>query len=351
MTEKQFFLNQGEFVSPHSVILDRLDFWNYNDGRRVFYDKQEFEKAIPSLKERPVIFARKHANPDTVLSNIEDALKAVDGKLVGSSIDVSICNTGSPKLCAELDITDPDTDQMIADGKVYLSHAFQGKLDPQNHIYDITGNHILIYPVDTGIPPGDQIATFLNQSTEGITMPEEKTDNTIEFFMNQYSEQAKKSAVYEAEVEAQKITIQNQGSKITELETELADLKQKATLVEDQTITIQNQGTKILELENELTTLKAEKLESEKKAFMNQFSPGVQKQFEGRIGEYNDPNSRAWLINDMWKAQAAVPPVNTEVSGSITVLNQGEEPVSNGVSIVKDPVTGKLVSKVLMRSA
>lgn len=339
MPEKQFFANQGEFTSPHSVILDRLDFWNYNEGRRVYYGSTEFEKALPSLKERPVIFARKHADPKLVLSNLNDALQAVDGKLVGTSTEISINNTGSPKLCAELDITDPDVNQMIADGKVYLSHAFSGNLDAQNRIYDITGNHILIYPTDTGIPPGDQIATFLNQSSEGVNIPEEpKTDDTREFFMNQYQEQVKLASTKTAEVETQKITIANQGARIQELEAKVSELTNKETLSEDQTVTIQNQGTKILELESKLKTLEAEKLESEKKAFLNQFSPGVQKAFEARVDEYNDSSKRAWLINDMWKAQAGVKEPPTEPSGAINVLNQGEEKPKflNGVKFRHD---------------
>jgi hypothetical protein len=342
MTEKQFFLNQGEFVSPHSVILDRLNFWNYNEGRRVYYDLSEFEKALPSLKERPVIFARKHADPKTILSNINDALIAVDGKLVGTSTEISINNTGSPKMCAELDITDPEIDQMIADGKVYLSHAFDGRLDAQNRIYDITGNHILIYPTDTGIPPGDQIATFLNQSSEGLKMAEEtKTDDTREFFMNQYQEQVKLASAKNAEVETQKITIQNQGAKIQELEAKVSELTEKAALVEDQTVTIQNQGTKIAELEEKIKVLAVDKLESEKKAFLNQFLPGVQKAFEGRFGEYDDLSQRAFLINDMWKAQAAVPQPPTEPSGEINVLNQEDKPkYLNGV-IMEFDANGK----------
>ena len=346
MPEKQFFLNQGEFTSPHSVILDRLNFWNYNDGRRVYYDSTEFEKAIPTLKERPVIFARKHPDPKLVLSNINDALDAVDGKLVGTSTEISINNTGSPKLCAELDITDPDVDQLISEGKVYLSHAFVGHLDAQNRIYDITGNHILIYPTDTGIPPGDQLSTFLNQSTsEGTNMPDEpKTDDTREFFMNQYQEQVKLASARTAEVESQKIVIANQGVKIQELEAKLAEITDKEALVADQTITIQNQGTRILELEDKLKALEAEKLESEKKAFLNQFSPGVQKSFEGRFAEYNDPAKRSWLINDMWKAQAGIKEPPTEPSGEINVLNQGEEKLKYlGGVVLRPGLVGKTI--------
>jgi hypothetical protein len=360
MTEKTFFSNQGEFIAPHTVILDRLDFWNYNNGEMVYYDSKAFEKAIPTIENEPIIFARKHAKNSIVNLNLEDALKEVDGKVVGTVKTVSINNTGSPKLLADVDVTDSEVNDMINDGKIYLSHAFDGYLDAQKRIYGIDGNHVLFYPTDTGIPPGDRLATFLNQGIkpqilEGEIHTTEKTDKnetpSIEFFANQYTDNVQTIATLRSDVENQKVTIQNQGAKITELESTISELTEKASLVEDQTITIQNQGTRILDLENELTTLKAEKLESEKKAFMNQFAPGVQKQFEGRITEYDNPNSRAWLINDMWKAQAAVPQPNTEVSGTVSVMNQGEEPVSDGVSIQKDPVTGRLVSKVLIRGA
>jgi hypothetical protein len=325
MPEKQFFANMGEFISPHSLILDRLDFLQPNKGRPVFYSAKEFEESLPTFQNLPLIFARKHPDPNLVIQDLDAAIKAVDGKLAGHSSNIYISNTGSPKLQGDVEITDPDVEQLIKEGKIYVSNAFQGRVNSEGTIYGIAGNHVLLYPTDTGIPPGDLIATFLNQ---GIPMAEDtkKTEPSYEFFMNQYEANVQTIATQKAELDSFKITIENQGSKISELEGTLKDLNEKAALADEQTITIQNQGTKILELEEELKTLRADKIVSEREAFLNQgFSKGVLEQFKPRFSEYDSLNTRGRLINDMWKAQAGVKEPPTEPSGEINVLNQGKD--------------------------
>lgn len=336
MKNEQFFTNQGEFISPHSLILDRLDFLQPNKGRPVYYSAKEFEQAISSFQNLPLIFARKHPDPDLVLQDLDAAIKAVDGKLAGHSSNIFISNTGSPKLQGDVEITDPDVEELIKEGKIYVSNAFQGRVNTEGTIYGITGNHVLLYPTDTGIPPGDLIATFLNQG-ENMAEDTKKTEPSYEFFMNQYEANVQTIATQKAELDSFKITIENQGVKITELEGTLKELKEKATLADDQTVTIQNQGVKILELEDELKALRADKLVTEREAFLNQgFSKGVLEQFKPRFAEYDEMNTRGRLINDMWKAQAGVKEPPTEPSGNINVLNQGKEKIATSVTQIID---------------
>jgi hypothetical protein len=345
------FSNQGEFTAPRSLILDRLKFWHQNRGVRAYYEPSEFEKALPTFQKLPLIYANKHPDPDLVKKDLDAAIKAVDGKLAGYATDVFISNTGSPKLQGDVEIIDQEIDQMISNGDIYVSNAFEGFLFNDGVIRSITGNHILLYPTNTNIPPGDQIATFLNQGEEPqqapdpqqvITMTDQKTatDPSIEFFANQYEEKVELIATLKAETEANKVTIANQGNEISTLKETISGLEETAKLAESQKITIENQSTEIDTLNKTVESLRSELLKVEKTAFMNQFSVGTVKEFEGRLGEYDNISTRGALINDMWRSEAKVERPPSEPSGTqITAANQSGDKLEylNGVSVKYGP--------------
>jgi hypothetical protein len=337
-----FFSNQGEFIAPRSLILDRLNFWHTNKGLRAYYDLPEFEKALETFQNLPIIYAMKHPDPELVLSDLDAAIKSVDGKLAGYAKNIFISNTGSPKLQGDVEIIDSEVNEMISNGEIYVSNAFQGFIpDPvEKVIRSITGNHILLYPSSSMIPPGDQIATFLNQGDgpEQVPEPPEKrqvvtmtdplpaTTPSIEFFANQYEEKVEKIASLKAENDAQAVTIANQGQKIASLEETVNKLSEASELVKTQKVTIENQASENEKLTKTVEELNKKLLSVERQAFLNQFSAGTLKEFEARLSEYDDLATRSGLVNAMWKSESKVEVPPTTPSGAqVVVENQGTE--------------------------
>ena len=123
MTE--LILNTGEFVdnsdSVYDVILNRLDLRHENNGKSFKYDAEEFRQALPLFKDTPLIFAKVHPQHVGQMP-LEDALKEVDGRLVGTPQDVLV-NSNGTLFRGKLSITDPEVNELVKEGKALLSTA------------------------------------------------------------------------------------------------------------------------------------------------------------------------------------------------------------------------------------
>ena len=148
----------------HEAILERLDWTQNKDGFTHYYPVSEFEKALPTFENIPVIYAARHPPLGVRGKNLDEVLKEVGGTLAGYTQDVKINQAGSPKLKALLQIINEDVEAKILAGKISISPSFSHNKITHGNLENITGDHVLLYDSDLGIPQGDATAIICNQS-------------------------------------------------------------------------------------------------------------------------------------------------------------------------------------------
>lgn len=330
MTE--LILNTGEFISEsesvHDVILNRLDLLHTNNGKTYKYDPEEIRKALPLFNETPLVFANVHPENIGKIS-MEDALKEVDGRIVGTPQDVFVNDVGT-LFRGKVRVTDPEVDDLIKKGKALLSTAFSATPDENGVLRNIIPNHILVYPLDTQILPGDHAALFLNQQSKNELddkiMTDEKNDQ-LDLMRELVTNQAAKDEL-QAKISEQSELIFNQKTQLDEKDRTIA---QKDELIAAKETLVANQATEIESLKGKLTEL-AQSVEenrlSQKRArrdrIFNQFLPGTQTAFEARKEELYDDEKSDEFIAEMFAHQAGIKQPPTEESGSVDVTNQGK---------------------------
>jgi hypothetical protein len=360
----ELILNTGEFIdhseSVHDVIFNRLDLIHSNNGKEFKYDAEEFRKALPLFKETLLVFADTHPQNIGKLP-LEDALKEVDGRLVGTPQDVLVNNTGT-LFRGSVNISDSEVNELVKTGKAMLSTAFSATPDEDGVLRNIIPNHILVYPSATGISPGDHAALFLNQSEKNghdIMTEDIKTD-TMEFakslIQNQTVIQNQTAKISEqvTQISEQKELILNQKNEIEGLKSTVEQkdkiLTEKETLITNQASDIEALKGKVVELSTQIDNINIATKNARRERIFNQYAPGIRKAFESRKEEIFDDGKYEELIFEMNQSQCGLKQPPTEASGVEDVTNQSEI-VSNGVSVEKDPVTGQLVAKVITRGA
>lgn len=355
---QELILNTGEFIEQsgnlHDVILNRLDVPHFNNGKPTFYDADEFRKMLSSFPGSPVVFARSHPNNIGKMS-LEDALLEVDGRLVGTGNDAHVNDSGT-LFRGNLNITDDDVNELIKKGEIYISTGLLGTRDEHNVLRGIVQNHILLYPVDTGIVPGDHAALFLNQSekqtsdimTETKTEPEilgavvtklldvnkelvgNQTDGKLDDLKGKIDKQKIKAGetdelvknmreemkVKDTELSTQKNVVKEHEELITNQKAEIASLNELIT----------NQATEIENYKIQLKEIKLVEVNKKKERIFNQHSAATVAQFMPRHDEIFNEDSFYDLIGEMNQADVGIPFVPTAVpAGSEHVNNQSDD--------------------------
>jgi len=352
MHEKtELILNTGLFEESkdtvHEVIFNRLDIPHNNNGKKFTYDPEEFKAVLPLFKDVPLVFANVHPKNIGRLP-LEDALKEVDGRLAGTPKDVLVNNTGT-LFRGSVDVTDPEADSLIREGKAMLSTAFFGTPDENGVLRNLIPNHILIYPASTKILPGDTAALFLNQSEGLETMVEEKNeqlDLMRELILNQNAKDE-----LQVKLSEQSELIFNQKSEIETLTKTVAQkdelLARKEELITNQASAIETLNGKVAELSQKIEESRISEKNKRRERIFNQYLKGTQKAFETRKDEIFDDSKYDDLIFEMNQYQANVKQPPTEAQGTEDIKNQEEETLKfiNGVNYSFDPQTGKPVFK------
>ena len=348
MLEKtELIMNTGLFEdsrdSVHEVIFNRLDIPHSNNGKNFTYDPEEFKAALPLFKDVPLVFANIHPTKIGKLP-LEDALKEVDGRLAGTPQDVLVNNTGT-LFRGSVDVTDPEAENLIREGKAMLSTAFFGTPDENGVLRNIIPNHILIYPAATKILPGDTAALFLNQSSDTMTDEKnEQLDLMRELILNQNAKDELQGKIAE-----QSELIFNQKSEIEDLTKTVAQkdelLTKKEELISNQASAIEALNVKVAELTKTIDENRISEKNKRRERIFNQYLKGTQKAFEARKEEIFDDSKYEDLIFEMNQHQANVKQPPTEAQGTESILNQGEEDEVgkwlNGVDMAYDS-TGKV---------
>ena len=238
--------------------------------------------------------------------------------------DAWIDYTGQPKLKANINITDPEVEDLIKTGKVLISDAFWRSTDTP-HISSFDFDHLLVYPRSSKIKQGKAEALIVNQTPLEDLM----TDRPIE---KQITEPTSLEYANSLLVKNQEVIVEREKAILT-LNQEIKEkdgiitkkdelISQKDELIKNQTAEIA--AYKVAEVEAE----KAEELALNQSIFAS-YAEGVRKAFTPRIGELDESKSAKRLLLEMNQAQAKVPPATlTKKSGEQFVTNQEDEDVA-----------------------
>ncbi|MCU7526810.1 MAG: hypothetical protein HF308_20255, partial [Ignavibacteria bacterium] len=342
-TEELILNTSGDFINSsdgiHDVVFNRLNSWHTNGGRRRYYDAEEFKKA--NFNEAPLIFANTHPINIGKLP-LEEALKEVDGRLIGTPQDVLVTNTNSA-LVGKISVTDDDVNELLKKGLCHISTAFVATPDEHGRYFNIVPNHILVYPIATGIDPGDQSALILNQSDEGQsdTMTEQKNDQ-LDLMRELVQNQTAKDEL-QAKVTEQSETIFNQKSQIDDLNKTVAQkdtlLSQKEEVITNQANAIESLNGKVSELTQKISDIKIAEKNARRERIFNQYSAGTKTKFLPRKEELFDDEKYEELIFEMNQDQSGIVKPPSEPSGTQEVAaNQSSDKLEyiNGVVIKYD---------------
>jgi hypothetical protein len=363
-TTGELICNSGQFMDQtqhtYEVIFNRLDLPHNNNGKQYVYDAEEFRTALPLFKETLLVFAKTHPKNIGKIP-LEDALAEVDAKIIGTPQDVLVNNNGT-LFRGSVNVTDPEAEELIKTGKALISTSFEATPDEDGVLRNIKPNHILIFPSDTKILPGDQAALFYNQApadgsskTRDETMSENENPDLAVARLT-ITNQAAEIETHKAKITTLEEKIEDGKTLIANQETEISDLKaetgKQKELISNQEAEITSLKEEVESFRNQLQEIKDNEKKARRTEIFNQYLAGTQKAFETKKEEMLDYDEKQFtnLVFEMNQYQIGVKVAPTEEEGTEHVNNQETDAeLTNGVSVVKDPVTGKLVSTLIKR--
>ena len=162
----------AEFLSieSHEAILQTLERWipGYAQGKGneglIFYSREPFERSITDWNGIDLIFAEQHPNMVLYAKNPAQALKEIDGKVIGKLSNARIEVAGHPRQMGQIEINDGEAQSLYEEGKLSLSTGF---FCPVNTDFKLEGkltpNHVLLFREDENNLPKDRGAFILNK--------------------------------------------------------------------------------------------------------------------------------------------------------------------------------------------
>lgn len=127
-----------------------------------YFDADAFIQNPEAWNDCPIIFADQHPDLDLFTKDPATALKAVNGKIVGTVSGARIETTGRPRLMAALNIDDWQAQELHRIGKLSLSTAFFAKQKGGKLTGGIRPNHVLVFREDENNQPKDKGAMIAN---------------------------------------------------------------------------------------------------------------------------------------------------------------------------------------------
>lgn len=169
-------ITNAEFTSKesHDAILQTLERWipGYAEGKgnegAIFYSREPFEHSIANWNGIDLIYAQEHPNMVLYAKDPAQALKKINGKIVGKLSNARIEVAGHPRQMGQIEINDGEAQALYEEGKLSLSTGF---FCPLNKNYELVGelipNHILLFQEDENNLPKDRGAVILNKEEMG----------------------------------------------------------------------------------------------------------------------------------------------------------------------------------------
>ena len=149
--------------SQHQTVFQGLNEevdWN---GKKVRYGLENFRGTEPDWAKAKMVYADRHPDPFRMLLDPVGAMKAVNGRVVGYAKDLTVKETGQPRLEGTSIFTDPEVEDLYSQGHLSLSTSFIAFLDGEGTSIKgrVHPNHIYVFD-RRKTKPRDRMAMFLN---------------------------------------------------------------------------------------------------------------------------------------------------------------------------------------------
>ena len=301
---EELYINQGEFSAEHEVVLQILQ----------KEDIPAVQARLSTIPGKPVIYTLSHRGFKGFRGrSTETALKEINATQVGTMGDAWIDYMGRPKLKAKINVTDPDSETNIQTGEVLISDGYWHDPDTP-YISSFDFDHLLIYPLASGIKQGEPAALILNQQPEVNSLAEKTEEPTSLECLNSILK------TNQAELMDREKTILSLNQQI---EAKEGIIVQKDKTISEKEILITNQTKEIEGYQKQLADIEAAEELKVNQALFDTYAKGVQDKFESRKSELGDPKTSKRLILEMNQEQAKVKvPEFTKAEGTKFVVNQ-----------------------------
>lgn len=127
------------------------------------FKTEVFADSITEWDGIPVIFANQHPDMTLFSNNPQEALKKVDGEIVGAVTNPYIATEGHPRMMGELTNSNQEVAKLIDNGEASISTGFTGTHDGKKTVTEVIPNHVLIFKEDAENMPKDHGAFILNK--------------------------------------------------------------------------------------------------------------------------------------------------------------------------------------------
>ena len=153
------------------TVLQTLD--HKQNRYNLFLDKEKFVKNLDAWNKTPVILATKHPTINKARENLDATLAEIGGKLLGYPTDAKLETVGTPRLTANIPLSDPEAQKLHDTGKLATSPAYAADDDGERLTGDVTPDHILVFPTGPDAQPGAPSMMF---GPDGKTTSQEASD-------------------------------------------------------------------------------------------------------------------------------------------------------------------------------
>ncbi|OPX59479.1 MAG: hypothetical protein A4E30_01254 [Methanomassiliicoccales archaeon PtaB.Bin215] len=259
--ELQHFSNAEHLNQAHDTLLQTL---NRRMGKKqVYYDAKWFEPTVDAWATVPVIHANDH--PDMTAYDRDPAaeLARIKGRVVGRVENPKLSPTGHPRLLGDTRFNDAALDDKIAAGLLSLSTGFRAPVKDGALAGPVRPHHVLVFEENERDQPVDLGSGFLNKEHKDMGDDKKQAKGLFGFLRKKIKEeypdidldkveaedhaageepeQNKENEDMDAKDQATKAEmekLQAELNKATEAmkakDAELADLKNKATILENE---------------------------------------------------------------------------------------------------------------------
>ena len=155
----------------HEAILQGLNQWlptphEWVKGGKTYLGVRNFTGTEPAWDQVPLIYvpgAPKHPSNRGLRENLEAEVARVGGRLAGRMAGTTLHQAGTPRLSSLLVFSDPEVQQLHAEGNLGLSTGFDSFTFPSGHLAGtVEPSHVLLFDLRHGTPPNDPRTMFLN---------------------------------------------------------------------------------------------------------------------------------------------------------------------------------------------
>lgn len=157
-------------ADTHDVIFQGLDQWlptthQWVKGGKTRFGVRNFEGTEVQWDQCPPIFVPgkpEHPNNAALRENFDKEIARINGRIAGSAANTTLLAAGTPRMQTQFAFTDPEVQNLHAQGLLGVSSGFDCFTFPSGHLAGtVEPSHYLLFDLRNG-SPNDPKTMFLN---------------------------------------------------------------------------------------------------------------------------------------------------------------------------------------------